>query len=142
MTGPRRRGVPDPADLDALGPAAPAPPGVRAAPDVDPVLGVTGAGSGGGSPQQRAAPPLTTDGAPAAGPGRVKEQFRGPADELALIRAAYWHTHVAEGHRNWSAFVVAVLRRERLRLEAEHNGGRPWAPVGKGELPTGRPLGA
>lgn len=146
MTGARRRGRPDP---DALG--AVTGGGLRKAADVDPVLGVTG----GGSPQERAAPPVTTvaparpapsvPAAPAAAPAkpaRRKEQWHDDAAELDLLRAAYLHTHAAEGHLSWSAFVADVMRRERHRLEVLYNGGRPWPPVGPGALPTGRPLGS
>lgn len=146
MTG--RRGVPDPDALGSLTPGG----GLRRAPDVDPVLGAAGPGS----PQERAAPPVTTVapapaavlppvapvGGAAAKPARRKEQWHDDAEELALLRAAYLHTHAAEGHRSWSAFVADVMRRERRRLETLHNGGRPWPPVRAGELPTGRPFGS
>jgi hypothetical protein len=144
-----RRGVPDPDALGAL-----APGGLRRAPDVDPVLGAATAGS----PQERAAPVVSTPPAPVVAPAvppvapgpapaavtarrRKKEQWHDWADELALLRAAYWHTAAREGHRSWSAFVADVMRRERARLETLYNGGRPWPPVESGELPTGRPLG-
>ena len=150
MTGARRRGSPDP---DALG--AVTGGGLRKAADVDPVLGVTG----GGSPQERAARPVTTvvparpdptvpaatpaaPVGPPAKPARRKEQWHDDAGELALLRAAYLHTHAAEGHLSWSAFVADVMRRERHRLEVLYNGGRPWPPAGVGSLPTGRPLGS
>lgn len=142
MTG--RRGAPDPDALAALGGG-----GVRRAPDVDPVLGAVGA-----SPQERAAPPITTvapapaappsvpASAPPAKPARRKEQWHDDAAELDLLRAAYLHTHAAEGHLSWSAFVADVMRRERHRLETIYNGGRSWPAVGPGQLPTGRPLGS
>jgi hypothetical protein len=139
-----RRGVPDPDALGALTSG-----GLRRAPDVDPVLGAAGVGS----PQQRAAPAVSTPPAaavpvaspPPAGPapaatGKAKAQFHIAAADLGRARAAYLHSHVAEGERSWSEFVAAAVLREVARRETLYNGGRPWPPAGAGELPTGRPF--
>lgn len=129
MSADRRRGAaPDPAALTALS------GGLRKAPDVDPVLGAAS-----GSPQERAAP-LVTEVAPPAPVRKEKVNYYEDPVELARARAAYLHTHVDEGHRSWSEFVAAAVRREVDRLEGERNGGRPWPAVGAGELPTGRPF--
>lgn len=139
MPGPRRRGgVPDPAALGELA----APGRLPKAPSADPVLGAT-------SPQERAgratgAPPPVPDDVPAARTARApsaKAQFYDLADELARARAAYLHTHAQEGHRSWSEFVAATVRREVRRLEALYHGGEPWPDVAAGQIPTGRPLG-
>lgn len=130
---PRRGAAPDPAALGELS-APPAAERLPKAPAVDPVLG--------SSPQERTVrPELAAPAVVSTGPARKeKSNFYAHADELARARAAYLHTHVSEGHRSWGDFVAFAVRQEVARLEAEHHGGLPWAPVAAGQLPTGRPL--
>ncbi len=66
--------------------------------------------------------------------------YQDPED-TARLRAAY-RVVLAEGKdRSFSDFITRVLITEVERLEAEHNGGRPFRGVGAGEIPTGRPVG-
>jgi len=155
----RRTGAPDAATLAELTGSAPLPK----APAVDPVLGARPAGlpepAPVASPQQRAidaavdrglvespiAPGTVTAAAPAVATSsagaREKSTFYDTPAGLARARAAYLNSHVAEGERSWAEFVARAVRREVERREEAYNGGRSWAPVSSGQLPTGRPLG-
>lgn len=90
-------------------------------------------------------------GSPRAEPGRrrpavesaaakVKNGYYQSADDIARARAAYSWTHNQEGHRSFSDFIAAAVMTEVERLEKVYNDGRPWEPVGAGEIPTGRPF--
>ena len=66
--------------------------------------------------------------------------YQDPED-TARLRAAYRLVLAQGKDRSFSDFINRVLITEVERLEAEHNGGRPFRGVGAGELPTGRPVG-
>lgn len=145
----------------AVDPVLGAPPAAQPAPERSPALGVEVMPGRGvpASPQQRAvdaavdrglvespiAPGTVTAAAPAVATSpagaREKSTFYDTPAGLARARAAYLNSHVAEGERSWAEFVAGAVRREVERREAAYNGGRSWAPVGSGQLPTGRPLG-
>jgi len=66
--------------------------------------------------------------------------YQDPED-TARLRAAF-RLALAEGKdRSFSDFINRLLMTEVERLEAQHNGGRPFQGVGAGEIPTGRPVG-
>lgn len=150
MPPPRRRPGPDPAALASLAGEA-----LPKAPPVDPVLGPAPAAAA-SSPQRRAveaavevgmvesavAPGTVTTPPAARGAAREKSTFYDTPAGLARARAAYLHTHVAEGERSWAEFVAGAVRREVERREATYNGGRAWPGLSTGALPTGRPLGS
>jgi hypothetical protein len=153
MPPARRRPGPDRAALAELA-GDPLPK----APPVDPVLGpghgLTAADRAaiavgapppvpGGAPDAVTVPSAAASApTPATAPpaAREKSTFYDHPAGLARARAAYRHTHVAEGERSWAEFVAGAVRREVERREATYNGGRAWPGVGAGELPTGRPL--
>lgn len=66
--------------------------------------------------------------------------YQDPED-TARLRAAYRLVLAQGKDRSFSDFINRVLITEVERLEAEHNGGRPFQGVGAGEIPTGRPVG-
>lgn len=106
------------------------------------------------APAQPAAEPVAqpiieTPAAPAEQPARPRRAsqskhklsiYQDPED-TARLRAAYRHTLAASTDRSFSDFINRVLMTEVERLEAQHNGGKPFQGVGAGEIPTGRPVG-
>lgn len=77
---------------------------------------------------------------PAKG-ARPKVSFYQDADDTKRVRGALLHTMTTEGSRNLSEFIHRAVMAEVERLEAKYNNGKPFPPVGSGELPQGRPMG-
>ena len=79
--------------------------------------------------------------APAPGADRAaaveRLTVRVPADLMGEVRAAWWTTAPTTGVRSMSAWVIEAREAHRASERAAHNGGRPFMPVGPGELPTG-----
>lgn len=79
--------------------------------------------------------------APAPGADRAaaveRLTVRVPADLMGEVRAAWWTTAPTTGVRSMSAWVIEALEAHLASERAAHNGGRPFVPVGPGELPTG-----
>ena len=79
--------------------------------------------------------------APAPGAARAaaveRLTVRVPADLMGEVRAAWWTTAPTTGVRSMSAWVIEALETHLASERAAHNGGRPFVPVGPGELPTG-----
>ena len=63
--------------------------------------------------------------------------IRVPAELMGEVRAAWWTTAPTTGVRSMSAWVIEALEAHLGSERAAHNGGRPFVPVGPGELPTG-----
>lgn len=63
--------------------------------------------------------------------------IRVPAELMGEVRAAWWTTAPTTGVRSMSAWVIEALEAHLASERAAHNGGRPFMPVGPGELPTG-----
>ena len=63
--------------------------------------------------------------------------IRVPAELMGEVRAAWWTTAPTTGVRSMSAWVIEALEAHLASERAAHNGGRPFTPVGPGELPTG-----
>ena len=72
---------------------------------------------------------------------RAKVSFYQEPEDTDRVRGAILHTMTTEGSRNLTQFINAAVMREVERLEAKYNGGRPFPPIGPGELPQGRPMG-
>lgn len=79
--------------------------------------------------------------APAPGAARAaaveRLTVRVPAELMGEVRAAWWTTAPTTGVRSMSAWVIEALEAHLASERAAHNGGRPFVPVGPGELPTG-----
>ena len=79
--------------------------------------------------------------APAPGAARAaaveRLTVRVPAELMGAVRAAWWTTAPTTGVRSMSAWVIEALEAHLASERAAHNGGRPFVPVGPGELPTG-----
>ncbi len=79
--------------------------------------------------------------APAPGAARAaaveRLTVRVPTDLMGEVRAAWWTTAPTTGVRSMSAWVIEALEAHLASERAAHNQGRPFAPVGPGELPTG-----
>lgn len=91
-----------------------------------------------------AAAPLSRPAAPAPpavpSPARAAVErlsIRVPAELMGEVRAAWWTTAPTTGVRSMSAWVIEALEAHLASERAAHNGGRPFTPVGPGELPTG-----
>jgi hypothetical protein len=69
-----------------------------------------------------------------------KVSFYQDGDEAARMRAALLNTQHLEGSRTLSDFISRAVMAEVERLEQRYNRGKPWTPVGAGQLPQGRPL--
>lgn len=78
----------------------------------------------------------TTDDAT---PRKVKVGFYQDPREAGEARAAYLATHELEGHRSFSDFIAAAVRREVERLRDLHHQGLRWDEAGAGNIPAGRP---
>lgn len=63
--------------------------------------------------------------------------IRVPGELMGEVRAAWWTTAPTTGVRSMSAWVIEALEAHLASERAAHNGGRPFMPVGPGELPTG-----
>lgn len=63
--------------------------------------------------------------------------IRVPTELMGQVRAAWWTTAPTTGVRSMSAWVIEALEAHLSAEQAAHNNGRPFAPVGPGELPTG-----
>ncbi|PPG61978.1 hypothetical protein C5C69_06600 [Rathayibacter sp. AY1C7] len=66
--------------------------------------------------------------------------YQDPVD-TSRVRGAIRHTQVQEGTRTLSQFINDAVMEKVARLEAQYNGGQPFASVGARELPQGRPMG-
>lgn len=97
----------------------------------------------GTSPVTPAAPPDTAPGSRAAAAGasgkRKVSFYQDPVD-TDRMRGALLHTMAQGGPRTLSAFIDEAVMRQVALLEASHNGGHPFPPVGPRELPQGRPV--
>ncbi len=72
---------------------------------------------------------------------RAKVSFYQDPEDTNRMRGAILHTMTTEGSRTLTQFINAAVLAEVERLEAKYNGGRPFPPIGPGELPQGRPMG-
>ncbi|MEJ5914247.1 ParB family protein, partial [Pseudokineococcus sp. 1T1Z-3] len=72
--------------------------------------------------------------------GKRKVGYAQDADDTARARAAYNWTRANTGTRSFSDFIANAVMAEVERLEKEYNGGKAWAGMHAGEIPTGRPL--
>lgn len=72
---------------------------------------------------------------------RPKVSFYQDRADTDRVRGAILHTMASEGPRSLSQFIDSAVMREVERLEAKHNNGQPFPPVGARELPQGRPMG-
>ena len=88
------------------------------------------------SPIPTPAPPTTSSTA-AARTAVERLSIRVPAELMGEVRAAWWTTAPTTGVRSMSAWVIEALEAHLASERAAHNGGRPFVPVGPGELPTG-----
>ena len=60
-------------------------------------------------------------------------------DEAGRVRAAFVNAgKPEEGDPSVSDFIVRATMREVSRLERKYNRGKPWPPVGAGELRPGQ----
>jgi len=136
MTTPaRRRGVrPTPDDLAGID-QAPTPPGklAKAAPQ-DPVIGAQPPAPAAGEPTRSAADVVRETA------GKRKVGYVQDPDDTARARAAYNWTRANTGTRSFSDFIANAVMAEVERLEKQYNGGRAWAGMHAGQIPTGRPL--
>lgn len=73
-------------------------------------------------------------------PPRIKVGFYMDAADAARARGAYLALPRTATARTWSDFLSDAVLKEVQRLEAEHNGGRPWPEAAAGDLPPGRPM--
>lgn len=119
-TTARRRGAaPDPGAVEAL--SAPRDATLAPAPRVDPV---TRAAAGG------------------ATHGRQKKVgFWQPPERTDRLRAAYFRTRHLTGARSLTEFIDQAVMARVAELEAQHNGGAQFPPMGPGEIGTGKPMG-
>jgi hypothetical protein len=138
----RRHGRPDADALAGLDDTSPAPaagedepttPRLSKAAADDLVLGTPARGRG-----ARTAPPARTASGGAGAKARVG--FYQLTEDTARARAAYKWTGNQEGHRSLSDFFAAAIMKEVERLERDYNGGRPYAGIEPGDIPTGKPL--
>ena len=131
MTQPARRK----SSLSGTSPVAPAQPAAEMPPATAPA-----------QPAQQAQQPAQRSAEEPTRPRRASQSkhklsiYQDPED-TARLRAAYRLVLAQGKDRSFSDFINRVLITEVERLEAEHNGGRPFQGVGAGEIPTGRPVG-
>jgi hypothetical protein len=91
----------------------------------------------------RRAPELARDTAStAAGPGKRRRssprlQAYVTDDELARVRAAWWHTHVQEGQLSLNDLIREAVLDHVEQLERQYNQGESFPPAPR-ELPRGR----
>lgn len=65
-------------------------------------------------------------------------QAKASADRM---RAAFLNTGAHTGFNSLSDFINAAIEDKIAGLEQAHNEGRPWQPLGAGEIPRGKPVG-
>lgn len=76
-----------------------------------------------------------------AKPKQPRFYYYAPHHAEARLRAAYAATAHLTGTTSYNDFRVQAMLAEAERLEAEHNGGRPFDPAPERFRP-GRPLGS
>jgi hypothetical protein len=59
-------------------------------------------------------------------------------DQAGQVRAAFKAAGLEEGDASVSDFIVRATMREVKRLQRKYNAGKPWPPVGAGELRRGQ----
>lgn len=114
MTKPERRK----SQLSGMSPVAPAPAAARLS---------------------RNAPAATETGESAT--VRKKLSYYGTAEDDGRIRAAFLAGRDRYGWRSFTDFQLSTILERVEQLEAELNGGQPFAPVPPKAGPLGRPLG-
>lgn len=67
--------------------------------------------------------------------------YQDPEDTARVRGALRGVMNQPNAATNMSQFINRAVMREVERLEAEHNGGKPFAPVEAGGVPKGRPMG-
>lgn len=73
--------------------------------------------------------------------GGNKVSFYQSTEDAARMRAAILNTQAQTGVRGLSDFIARACLAEVERLDREYNAGKPWEPIGPGQIPTGRPIG-
>lgn len=112
---------------------SPRPPRKKSALDSSPISVIAPATA----PLSRPAAPAPPATPSPARTGVERLSIRVPAELIGEVRAAWWTTAPTTGVRSMSAWVIAALEAHLASERAAHNNGRPFVPVGPGELPTG-----
>lgn len=125
MTKPERRK----SQLSGMSPVAPSPAVARPEPTAQPPQTVR---------PPRTAPAPTETGERVA--VKKKLSYYGTREEDGRIRAAFLAGRDRYGWRSFTAFQLSTILERVEQLEAELNGGQPFAPVPPKAGPLGRPL--
>lgn len=70
---------------------------------------------------------------------RQKTSFYQERVAADRMRAAFLNTQSVTGFSSLSEFINAAVDEKVAGLEQDHHGGRPWSPLGAGEIPQGKP---
>lgn len=125
MTKPERRK----SQLSGLSPVAPAPAATQPEPIAQPPQAAR---------PPRSVPAPTETGESAA--AKKKLSYYGTAADDGRIRAAFLAGRDRYGWRSFTDFQLSTILERVEQLEAELNGGQPFAPVPPKAGPLGRPL--
>lgn len=122
MTKPERRKT----QLSGLSSVAPAPAAARPEPTAQTAR-----------PPRNAPAPTDTGESAAA---KKKLSYYGTTEDDGRIRAAFLAGRDRYGWRSFTDFQLSTILERVEQLEAELNGGQPFAPVPPKAGPLGRPL--
>lgn len=125
MTKPERRKT----QLSGISPLAPAPAAARPEPTAQPPQAAR--------PPRGAVVPAETGESAAA---KKKLSYYGTTEDDGRIRAAFLAGRDRYGWRSFTDFQLSTILERVEQLEAELNGGQPFAPVPPKAGPLGRPL--